>query len=63
MHVRTARPGAKTFAVTKQTRILRGGKTVTFADAHIVKDERVAVTIDHDQPGQKATLIQLAAHE
>ena len=50
-----------TFAITAATKIYRGDKTIKFADAHIVKDERVAVTIDADQKGNKAEEIRLAA--
>lgn len=50
------------FEVTPATKILRGTVEVKLADAHIAKDERIAVTINNDVPGQKATVIRLAAH-
>jgi hypothetical protein len=50
-----------TFEVTATTKVFRGAKTVKYADAHIQKDERVAVTIDHDEPGTQAVEIRLAA--
>ena len=48
------------FGVTTKTKIYRGDKTVSLADAKIQKDERIAVTIDHDAPGHNATVIRLA---
>lgn len=51
------------FAITAKTKVLRGDKTVSFADAHIQKDERIAVTVNHDEPGHKALVIRLAAHD
>ena len=48
------------FTVTDKTRVFRGERTVSFAEAHIQKDERVAVTIDHDKPGDDAIEIRLA---
>jgi len=52
-----------TFGVTAKTKLFRGDKVVTFANAHIQKDERIAVTIDHDLPGHNATEIRLAAQK
>ena len=52
---------ATDFGVTAKTKIFRGDKTVTFAAARIQKDERIAVTINHDAPGRDATVIRLAA--
>ena len=48
------------FSVTTKTKIYRGSKTVSFKDAHIQKDERIAVTVNHDVPGHDATEIRLA---
>ena len=48
------------FTVTDKTSVFRGDMTVSFAEAHIQKDERVAVTIDHDKPGDDALEIRLA---
>lgn len=50
-----------TFEVTAETKVFRGDRPVRYADARIQKDERVAVTIDHDQPGETAAEIRLAA--
>lgn len=50
-----------TFSVTTKTKVFRGDKAMSFADAHIQKDERIAVTINHDEAGHSATVIRLAA--
>ena len=60
---KTKKTSAMTFAITEKTRIIRGEKSVTLADAHIAKNERVAVTINHDEPGQTATIIRLATRK
>jgi len=52
-----------TFGVTPRTKVFRGDKAVSFADAHIQKDERIAVTINHDEAGHNATAIRLAAQK
>ena len=49
-----------TFKVTAKTKVFRGDAAVTFAEAHVQKDERIVVTVDHDQDGQAATVIRLA---
>lgn len=49
------------FEVTAETKVFRGDKPVRYADAHIQNGERVAVTIDHSEPGEKAAEIRLAA--
>jgi len=49
-----------TFAITDKTKIFRGDIELKLADAKIVKDERVAVTINHDEAGYKALEIRLA---
>ncbi|MEO7191819.1 MAG: hypothetical protein ABI051_12260 [Vicinamibacterales bacterium] len=51
------------FVITTKTKVFRGEKTVSFAAAHIQKDERVAVTVDHDAGADKATVIRLAAQK
>lgn len=57
----TKKESSMAFDITTATKIYRGDKKVTFEAAGIVKDERVAVTIDHDEPGDKALEIRLAA--
>lgn len=48
------------FTVTAKTKVLRGDRTVPFADAKIQKDERVSVTINNDADAQAAITIRLA---
>lgn len=55
------RASTLTFDVTAETKVFRGDKPVRYADAGIQKGERVAVTIDHDEPGEQAAEIRLAA--
>jgi len=62
MNEKTKKDETMVFEVTAKTKVLRGDKEVKFAEAHIAKDERIAVTVNHDVPGQKATVIRLAAH-
>ena len=52
-----------TFTVTDTTKVLRGDTRVSFADAHIQKDERVAVIVDHDDGGSEALEIRLAGRD
>ena len=59
---KTGKESPMVFEVTEKTKIFRGTAEVKLADAHITRDERIAVTINHDVPGQKATVIRLAAH-
>ena len=53
----------KQFTVTQRTKLFRGDSTVSFEAASIQKDERVAVTINNDVPGNHALEIRLAARE
>lgn len=57
---KTKKESIMEFGVTAKTKIYRGSKTVAFKDAKIQKDERIAVTINHDVPGHDATVIRLA---
>ena len=50
-----------TFTVTDTTTVRRGDTSVSFADAHIQKDERVAIIVDHDEDGSETLEIRLAA--
>ncbi|HKW00014.1 MAG TPA: hypothetical protein VJN96_09315 [Vicinamibacterales bacterium] len=50
------------FVVNKDTKVKRGDATVKYADAQIVKGERIVITIDHDAKIKMlATDIRLAA--
>ena len=57
----TKKPVSMTFDVNKDTKIMRGTKTVTFAEAKIQKGEKISVTIDHDVDEHLATIIKLDA--
>ena len=63
LNEKTKQEAPMVFELTDKTKILRGTAVVKLADAHITKEERIAVTINHDVPGQKATVIRLAAHQ
>jgi maltose-binding protein MalE len=57
----TKKPASMTFDLNKDTKIMRGTKTVTFAEAKIQKGEKISVTIDHDVDEHLATIIKLDA--
>lgn len=52
-----------TFTVTDTTKVLRGDRRVSFEDAHIQTEERVAVIADLDDGGSEALEIRLAARD
>ena len=56
---KTKKPGVMSFDMDKETKILRGDKRVTFAAAAIQKDEKIAVTIDHDVDETLAIIVRL----
>jgi hypothetical protein len=56
---KTKKPAPKSFDFDKETKILRGDKLVTFANARIQKGEKIAVTIDHDADETLAIVIRL----
>ena len=58
---KTKKASAMEFVVTAKTKVLRGDKVVKFSDAHIQKDERIAVTVNHDISMTNAVVIRLAA--
>ena len=58
----TKKEDAVWFAVNKDTKVRRGETIVTYADAKIVKGERIVITIDHDASTKMlATEIRLAS--
>lgn len=57
---KTKKESTMEFGVNAKTKVLRGDKTVAFKDARVQKEERIAVTINHDVPGHTATVIRLA---
>ena len=58
---KTKKEAPMDFTVTARTKVLRGDKTVSFADAKIQKDERISVTVNNDEDGHHAITIRLAA--
>lgn len=44
----------RVFTFTDKTKITRAGKAVAVADVTAQKDEKVAVVVDHDKPGDEA---------
>jgi riboflavin synthase alpha subunit len=55
----TKKVAPMTFDIGKQTKIQRGTKVVSFADAHIVKGDKVEITIDHELDMHLAMVIKL----
>lgn len=49
------------FTITDMTKITRAGKPVASADVSAQKDEKVAVVVDHDKPGDEAIHVRFAA--
>jgi hypothetical protein len=60
---KTKKPSKRVFTITDKTRLLRDGKPVTVAQAAVQKDERVAVVVDHDVPGDLAIEVRLQARK
>ena len=58
---KTKKESTMDFTITAKTKVLRGDKVVTFAEAKIQKDERIAVTVNHDVSMTDATVIRLVA--
>jgi len=55
----TKKASPMTFDIGKQTKIQRGAKVVSFADAHIEKGEKVSIEIDHELDMHLAMVIKL----
>lgn len=60
---KTKKESPMSFSVNAKTKVLRGDTLVSFADAHIQKDERIAVTVNHDDDATVALVIRLAQHD
>jgi hypothetical protein len=58
---KTKKVSNRVFTINDKTRLLRAGKTVKVADVSVRKDEKVAVVVDHDQPGDDAIEVRLEA--
>jgi hypothetical protein len=55
---KTKKVANRVFTITDKTKITRAGKPVTAADATAEKDEKVAVVVDHDKPGDEAIQVR-----
>ena len=58
---KTKKPESMTFKYHSETKFLRGDKVVTFKDAQILKGDKVAVTINHDDLPDFALVVRLDA--
>ena len=58
---KTKKPIVMNFDMDKETKILRGDTLVTLAEARIQKNEKIAVTIDHDLDETLAIVVRLDA--
>jgi len=58
---KTRKASNRVFTITDKTRILRASKPVKVADVSARKDEKVAVVVDHDKPGDDAIEVRFEA--
>ena len=58
---KTRKVANRVFTITDKTKITRGGKPVTTVDVNAQKDEKVAVVVDHDKPGDEAIHVRFDA--
>jgi hypothetical protein len=59
VNAKTKKPENFGFSFDKETKVLRGDKVVTYAQARIQKGEKIAVTVDHDLDENLALVIRL----
>ena len=58
---KTKRPAQKVFTIDSETRVLRGDKSLSLAEAALQKGETVEVVVNHDTPGDLALEVRLQA--
>jgi hypothetical protein len=58
---KTKKVANRVFTITDKTKITRAGKPVTTVDVTAQKDEKVAVVVDHDKPGDEAIHVRFEA--
>lgn len=58
---KTKKVANRVFTITDKTKITRAGKPVTTVDVSAQKDEKVAVVVDHDKPGDEAIYVRFEA--
>lgn len=51
---KTKKVANRVFTISDKTKVTRAGKPVMVADVTAQKDEKVAVVVDHDKPGDEA---------
>ena len=55
---KTKQVANRVFTITDKTKITRAGRAVAVADVTAQKDEKVAVVVDHDKPGDEAIQVR-----
>lgn len=58
---KTKKVANRVFTITDKTKITRARKAVAVADLTAQKDEKVAVVVDHDKPGDEAIYVRFEA--
>jgi len=58
---KTRKASNRVFTISDKTRLLRAGKPVKVGEVSARKDERVAVVVDHDKPGDEAIEVRFEA--
>jgi type V secretory pathway adhesin AidA len=58
---KTKKVANRVFTIADKTKITRAGKAVVLADVTAQKDEKVAVVVDHDKPGDEAIQVRFQA--
>jgi hypothetical protein len=58
---KTKKVANRVFTITDKKKITRAGKAVTVAAVTAQKDEKVAVVVDHDKPGDEALQVRFEA--
>ena len=58
---KTKKVANRVFTITDTTKITRAGKAVGVAEVTAQKDEKVAVVVDHDKPGDDAIQVRFEA--
>jgi hypothetical protein len=55
---KTKKVANRVFTITDKTKFTRAGKAVAVADVAAQRDEKVAVVVDHDKPGEEAIQVR-----
>jgi molybdopterin/thiamine biosynthesis adenylyltransferase len=58
---KTKKVANRVFTITATTKLERAGKALAAAQLTAQKDEKVAVVVDHDKPGDEAIAVRFAA--